>query len=161
MVNTEKFICLILKKSCLNEAVKTRFFAVDGFKIGVQICFDLWFPELSRTQRKMGANLFCVLANFGGQTSWRISQIRAIENLTPLALCNRVGEESIDGMDADFLGKSTLVNADGQLLCVAPEKRMHVCVCDIPASISKGNSNVICSNFDAEIALHNELFLRQ
>lgn len=140
------------EKKLFDRGTQNRIFEVDGLKIGVQICFGLWFPEISREQVRMGADILCALANFGGITTHQISKIRAIENLTPLALCNRVGTESIPGMDAEFLGKSIILDAAGQPLCTAPEKTAHFGFCEVPVSNAK--SNVICRDFGSEIALH-------
>ncbi|WP_367924810.1 carbon-nitrogen hydrolase family protein [uncultured Ruthenibacterium sp.] len=140
------------EKKLFERGTENLVFELDGIKIGVQICFDLWFPEVSREQLRMGADIFCVLANFGGETTYHISKIRAIENLTPLVLCNRIGEESLPDMDAKFLGKSTILDASGQSLCVAPERQKTTGCCEV--SISKTRSNIICNNFDREIAFH-------
>lgn len=140
------------EKRLFDRGNENLVFEVDGVKIGIQICFDLWFPEVSREQLRMGADLLCVLANFGGDTTYHISKIRAIENLTPLVLCNRIGVESIPEMDAEFLGKSTAINASGQRIYIAPEKYEELGLCDI--DVVKTKSNVICSNFDSEIAFH-------
>lgn len=91
-------------------------------------------------------------ANFGGRTTYHISKIRAIENLTPLVLCNRTGHESIPDMDADFLGKSSSIDARGNRIYTAPENSEDFRVCDIRFCNKK--SNVICSDFEKEINLH-------
>ena len=140
------------EKKYFSRGTQNQIFDIDGVRIGVQICFDLWFPEISREQIRMGADLLCVLANFGGETTYHISKIRAIENLTPLVLCNRVGEESIPGMDAEFLGKSTVVDPSGKRVCDAPVK--EVCFGSYDIAVTGKKANVICSDFDREIALH-------
>ena len=140
------------EKKLFDRGSGNAVFEVDGLRIGVQICVDLWFPEISREQIRMDADILCVLANFGGETTYHISQIRAIENLTPLVLCNRVGAESIPGMDADFLGKSTVLDASGRQLCAAPAGEAYFGFADLPIQPVKGN--VICSDFAGEMALH-------
>lgn len=140
------------EKKFFDKGTDNLIFEVDGTKIGVQICFDLWFPEISREQIRLGAELLCVLANFGGETTYHISKIRAVENLTPLVLCNRIGEESISDMHVDFLGKSTILDALGQRLYDAPQQQKSFGVCDVV--IPQIRSNVICSDFDSEIAFH-------
>lgn len=139
------------EKTLFDRGNKNSIFEVEKTKIGIQICFDLWFPEVSREQIRMGANILFVLANFGGKTTYQISQVRAIENLTPLVLCNRIGSESMPGMNAEFLGKSTIVDALGQRIYVAPEKNEDFGVGDIEFS---KKSNVICHNFEDEIDFH-------
>ena len=140
------------EKKVFDSGNENKIFEVEGIKIGVQICFDLWFPEMSREQVRMGANILFVLANFGGETTYHITKVRAIENLTPLVLCNRVGFESIPGMDAEFLGMSTIVDQFGQRICTAPAGVESFNSYDIDVTTKK--SNVICNDFDSEIAFH-------
>lgn len=57
---------------------------VDGFKIGLSICYDLRFPELYRELTKMGAEVLLVPAAFTyvtGKAHWNtLLAARAIEN---------------------------------------------------------------------------------
>lgn len=140
------------EKKFFDRGNENKIFDVDGINIGVQICFDLWFPEISREQIRMGADLLCVLANFGGETTYHISKVRAIENLTPLVLCNRVGNESISEMDASFLGRSTVIDASGKRICDAPENSECFDSCDV--LVKSRRANVICRDFDSEISFH-------
>ena len=140
------------EKKLFERGQLNRIFDLSEVKLGVQICFDLWFPEVSREQIQKGANLLCVLANFGGETTYIISQTRAIENLTPLVMSNRIGHEISHDMDAYFLGRSTIVQSDGKRICVGEKECERFDVCEI--EIKQTKSNVICSNFDAEIAIH-------
>lgn len=140
------------EKKLFDPGRENSVFTVDGLRIGVQICFDLWFPEVSREQIRQGAYLLCVLANFGGETTYHIARVRAIENLTPLVLCNRVGHEFIPEMDADFLGKSCLIDATGQRLVTAPAGTDTVGLSEL--SLAGRRANVICSDFDREMAFH-------
>lgn len=124
-----------------------------GLKIGVQICFDLWFPEISREQLSQGAELFCVPANFGSATTCAVARVRAIENLTPLVMCNRTGSENDAGMKAVFFGTSSVTDSDGKVLSKGKRYFKHAdCV-----SVDTGRplSNVICADFRQEIDIHN------
>lgn len=148
------------RKIHLSDFEKTLFdrgnsncvFEADGIKIGIQICFDLWFPEISREQIRHGADVLCVLANFGGETTYSIAKIRAIENLTPLILSNRVGEEKLPNIDAFFLGKSSIIDASGKRLSVGKSGTETADFWDI--EIRKEKSNVICRNFNEEMEFH-------
>jgi deaminated glutathione amidase len=57
---------------------------VDGFKVGLSICYDLRFPELYRALSKLGADVLLVPAAFTyvtGKAHWDILlAARAIEN---------------------------------------------------------------------------------
>ena len=131
-------------------------FSIRGESIGVQICFDLWFPEVSRAQVMQGAGLLCVLANFGSETTSRIAPVRAIENMMPLVMCNRIGHEQIEGMDADFLGKSMVVDREGNLLAGGEARVEQARWASVePAHL---RSNVICADLMQQIRLHGPMF---
>lgn len=140
------------EKKLFASGTKNTVFKLDGLTIGVQICFDLWFPEIAREQLQAGAELFCVPANFGGETSQMIARVRAIENLTPLIVANRVGNESMPGMDASFLGRSTVFAADGTPAATAPDGIPAAVCCEVQPQQMAGN--VICRDFKSEIARH-------
>ena len=140
------------EKKLFSSGDSNEVFKVRGIKIGVQICFDLWFPEISREQIRKGADLLCAIGNFGADTTYNISHTRAIENLTPLILCNRVGAESINGIDADFLGKSSVLDQRGTELIKGEAEVEIAKTCVV--SLGKEKSNVICKDFDSEIAFH-------
>lgn len=139
------------EKTLFDKGNTNDVFTVQGIKIGVQICFDLWFPEVSREQIRKGAELLCVLANFGGETTYHISRIRALENLTPLVLCNRVGSEQSTQINADFLGKSTIINYDGEREIIAQSHIEDVGVHNIS---HHKKANVMCDDFMEEINFH-------
>ena len=140
------------EKTLFEPGTENPVFEVMGIRIGVQICFDLWFPEVSREQILQGAQLLCVLANFGGETTSRIAPVRAIENLTPLVLCNRIGHEFLPELDASFLGKSAVYGADGQCLTGEVPQQELLGVREI--SLPFKRSNVICRDFLAEMSVH-------
>jgi predicted amidohydrolase len=81
--------------------------------IGVEICYDLEFPEVARQLALDGAELLITIS-----ANMRPHQhdqelyhgTRAIENGVPHVLCNRVGEER----GVDFFGGSGIVDRRGQ-----------------------------------------------
>ena len=127
-------------------------FEVCKEKVSIQICFDVWFSEISRNQILNGSNLICILANFGGENTLDIARVRAIENITPIILCNRVGREKTKDIDAYFIGKSFIIDKDGSFLANADKDE----TISLNASIEINNlkSNIICSNFYDEIKRH-------
>lgn len=140
------------EKRFFTEGFKNQVFELEGIKIGVQICFDVWFPEISRDQVRQGANLLCVLGNFGGKTSFEITKIRAIENLVPIVLCNRIGGEKLDKIDAYFCGKSSVFDINGKSL-VGNEENVFQYE-KVKLNLEKINQNIICNNFNYEIEKH-------
>ncbi|MCX7571743.1 carbon-nitrogen family hydrolase [Tumebacillus sp. DT12] len=95
-------------------------FTVDGVQIGSMICYDLRFPELSRTMVLNGAQALFVPAEWPHPrlNHWRHLQIaRAIENQTFVISCNRVGF----GGETEFFGHSMVIDPWGEILLEADE----------------------------------------
>ncbi|MGF1755494.1 carbon-nitrogen hydrolase family protein [Vibrio makurazakiensis] len=87
-------------------------FEFKGLKIGVAICFDIWFPELMRKYDE--ADVILHPANFGGQHSFAIAQARALENGQHILTCNRVGEDITNEFTASYCGGSRVYNPKGE-----------------------------------------------
>lgn len=83
-------------------------------KIGLSICYDIFFPEVFRLARLDGAQLLvCISASPAVRKSYfeTLTAARAIENTAYLAYVNMCGIE--DGLQ--FWGGSRLINATGDL----------------------------------------------
>lgn len=130
-------------------------FPLRGIVVGVLVCFDLWFPEITRDLIRRGADLFCVPASFGGPQTARIAPLRALENLTPLALCNRAGREPAGERDVGFRGGSSIYAADGTSLVRAPKHVRAVTGAELVLPQQRGN--VLCENFLQEMSCHYPL----
>jgi predicted amidohydrolase len=84
-------------------------------KIGLTICYDLYFPEVFRLARLEGAQLIvCISASPSVRRSFFevLTAARAIENATFLAFVNLAGIE--DGLQ--FWGGSRLLGPTGRIL---------------------------------------------
>lgn len=87
---------------------------------GLMICYDLRFPELSRTLALAGANVLFCPAEWPHPRlhHWRtLLQARAIENQAYVIGCNRVGRSG----DTVFFGHSMVVNPWGEILAEGGE----------------------------------------
>lgn len=92
-------------------------FELDGYKMGLMICYDLRFPELARSLALQGAEIIFVVAEWPSarELHWNILQkARAIENQVFVASCNRVG--IYDGVE--FAGQSQVITPWGESLFV-------------------------------------------
>ena len=127
-------------------------FDIDNVKFGVQICYDTWFPEVSREQLLKGADLIFVLGNYGGMNTYNILHTRAIENNIPIVVCNRVGEEKVGDIEAKFLGKSAVIDSNGNDIVALLEYKEDVKVVDI--KMREKNKNMLCDNIMQEIVRH-------
>ena len=87
-------------------------------KIGINICYDVSFPEASRALKLLGAELIVLPTNWPPD-AWRnpefVINTRAQENHVNFAAANRVGSER----GWRFIGRSKVVDYNGDTLCEA------------------------------------------
>ena len=91
-------------------------------RVGLQICYDLRFPETARTLALQGADFLVTVAQFPALRvlQWRaLAMARAIENQMPHLACNWASG-----------GGSLICNARGQVLTEAGPGEEVIC-CDI------------------------------
>lgn len=94
-------------------------FNLDFGKIGIMICYDGGFPEVSRILALQGAELILCPAAFPtwDKDMWDIYfKSRALENACFVAGINRVGKED----KLHMFGNNKLVNPRGKVLLDAP-----------------------------------------
>jgi len=89
--------------------------------IGMMICFDVEFPEISRALKLMGAD-FIVIVN-ANMHPYEVhhhifARSRAMENEIPVIICNRLGTES----ELDFCGDSMVIDATGKIILSLKDK---------------------------------------
>ena len=93
--------------------------SVNGWKISVQICYDLRFPVWSRQQISENGPEYDVLINVANWPQNRINtweillKARAIENQCYVIGVNRVG---VDGNNISYNGNSLIVEPTGEKL---------------------------------------------
>ncbi len=88
-------------------------------KIGMMICYDAFFPEVSRELAEMGAELvFCVSATALSEKEFGIFlPARAAENRFYLSFANLVGWRA--QLNAPYFGASRIVMPDGTVILTA------------------------------------------
>lgn len=90
-------------------------------RVSLQICYDSWFPELTRTYALKGSllNLVISAGPSGSEDAWKtMLRARAMENAFPSVYCNTVGRQK----DFSFFGGSKIVSAAGK---VTTEAKLH------------------------------------
>ncbi len=101
--------------SFFTPAGESHALSLDHHRLGIQICYDAFFPEISRELALDGADLLVVIS--AAPTTSRklfdkVLPARAVENATPLVYVNRVGVE--DGLV--FGGGSDAWDARGEVV---------------------------------------------
>jgi omega-amidase len=88
--------------------------ALKGWRICLQVCYDLRFPVFSRNRTEDRYDLLLYVANWPEARNYPWSQLliaRAIENQCYVGAVNRVGT---DGNDISFSGDSAMIDPYGQ-----------------------------------------------
>lgn len=98
-------------------------------RIGIEICYDLRFPEGMRVLALRGADIVALPTNWpdGSQNAPQfVTRTRALENRVFVLACNRCGEES----GFWFFGHSQITDPRGTVLAEA-EAGEQICIADI------------------------------
>lgn len=106
------------EKRYFRPGYQTAAFDTELGKIGLMICYDVFFPEVSRLTRLKGAQLIvCISASPAVRRTFfeTLTAARAIENTAFLAYVNLVGIE--DGLQ--FWGGSRLIGPNGKAIVKA------------------------------------------
>lgn len=86
-----------------------------GWRILLQVCYDLRFPVFSRNREDYDLALYVANWPSARRQHWRqLLVARAIENLACVAGVNRIGS---DARGLDYSGDSLAIAADGTVLC--------------------------------------------
>jgi len=100
---------------------------LEGWGVGLSVCYDLRFPELYRILALQGAELLTVPANFTlvtGKDHWELLlRARAVENQCYVAAAAQVGEV-MPGRPS--FGRSLLADPWGIVLAAAPDEETVV-----------------------------------
>ena len=105
---------------------------VYGFKVGVAICWDQWFPEAARAMALQGADILLYPTAIGSEPQdptinsvdhWqRVMQGHAAANMVPVVASNRYGTEILlndDGKEKQrihFYGRSFITDETGKIV---------------------------------------------
>ena len=114
-------------------------------RIGVIICYDLRFPELSRRLAVEGAQVICVPAQWPKprQEHWRtLLRARAIENQLYVAACNACGQIG----KLDFFGMSMIIDPKGEVLAEAGENEREISALLDMQTMAEWRAQIPCFN---------------
>jgi predicted amidohydrolase len=120
-------------------------------RIGIEICYDLRFPELTRTLALRGAEVVVHPTNWPAAVrplADFLTRARAAENRVFLLTANRVGREG----GVEFFGKSQVVNPSGTRLVEAGEDREELVVAEIdPAEAREKDRAIVPGEYELHL----------
>jgi 5-aminopentanamidase len=110
-------------------------------RIGLEICYDLRFPEVTRSLALAGAEIVCLPTNWplaAAPNAELLAPARAFENRIFLLVANRVGRERT----AEFCGRSQIVAPDGTRLAETDATSETLLVAEIDVARAREKSIV-------------------
>lgn len=121
---------------------------IKGVCIGMMICFDWAFPEVTRCLSLSGATLICHPCNLVLAHCQQAMRTRCLENRVYAVTANRFGVEQRPHGVMRFTGRSQIVAPDGSLVCQAPEQEEALQLVDLHPGAAT----------DKHLTAHNDLF---
>jgi predicted amidohydrolase len=122
-------------------------------RIGIEICYDLRFPEVTRTLALRGADIVAHPTNFPMAARIQtelITVARAAENRIFLVSANRVGKERW----AEFCGWSQIVDPYGVRLAEADGTEETLLVADVDLEKARDKDYVIPGEYELYLFGH-------
>ncbi len=110
-------------------------------RIGLEICYDLRFPEVTRSLALAGAEIVCLPTNWpmaAAANAELLAPARAFENRIFLLVANRIGRERT----AEFCGRSQIVAPDGTRLAETDATSEALLVAEIDVARAREKSIV-------------------
>ena len=111
----------------MSQGLNKKIVKLFDWRINLQICYDLRFPELFRTYALKGVKLVLLPAAFPYPrlAHWKIlTRARAIENQFFIVGANQVGDENFEAEDTvTYFGNSCVIDPWGETLIEASENR--------------------------------------
>lgn len=95
-------------------------YPVNGMNIGMMICFDWIFPEVTRTLALRGAQIIAHPSNLVMPYCQSAMVTRCLENRVFAVTANRIGREARGDDDFTFTGRSQVTCVNGNILSTAP-----------------------------------------
>jgi predicted amidohydrolase len=122
-------------------------------RVGIEICYDLRFPEVTRTLALRGADVIAHPTNFPMAAKIQtelITVARAAENRVYLLTANRVGKER----RGEFCGWSQIVDPYGKRLAEAGEREETLLVGEVDVNKARDKDYVIPGEYELYLFGH-------
>ena len=106
-------------------------FSLDGIQCGLIICYDVRFPELTRSLTVQGLDMLFVVSQWPRERTFHLRSLttaRAIENQMFVVCCNSCGAAG----ETVYGGNSAIINPWGETVALAGEtEEILTGVCDM------------------------------
>ena len=113
---------------------------VKGVKIGMMVCFDWVFPEVTRSLALQGAEVICHPSNLVLTYCQEAMITRCLENRVFAVTTNRYGVDKRPHGELKFTGRSQIVAPGGMLIHRAVSQRNELYITEIDPAEAKNKS---------------------
>jgi predicted amidohydrolase len=130
-----------------------RVFDTPLGRIGIEICYDLRFPEVTRTLALQGADIVAHPTNFPMAAKMQtevITRARAVENRIYLLTANRCGKERW----GEFCGRSQIVDPYGTRLAETDEYTETLLVGEVELEKARDKDYVVPGEYELYLFGH-------
>lgn len=110
---------------------------VRDAKIGMMVCFDWIFPEVTRTLSVLGADIICHPSNLVLSFCQTTMLSRCLENAVFAVTCNRFGLDKRPQGELKFTGKSQIAAPKGVLLNRSPSQKSDLYLTEIDIHLAR------------------------
>jgi len=144
------------EKRYFRPGYQTATFETEIGRIGLIICYDIFFPEICRLTRLKGAQLIvCISASPAVRKTFfeTLTVARAIENAAFLAYVNLVGIEN----GLQFWGGSRLIGPQGKIMACAKYDEEQLVTCEVDYADIKPIETFVPTLKDLRPELFDEL----
>jgi predicted amidohydrolase len=111
--------------------------------IGLYICYDVVFPESSRTMALQGADILALPTNFpqgrGEIIATYVVTTRAIENMVHVVSADRIGSER----GHSFAGLSKIVDASWNILALASPDKEEIIYGEVSPEAARQKNDIV------------------
>jgi predicted amidohydrolase len=118
-------------------------YATPAGNIGIEICYDIIFPENSRVMTLKGADILALPTNFpkgrGEMITDHVVTTRAIENRVHVVTANRIGSER----GHNFSGLSKIVSATWETLALASPDTEEIIYAEVDPDVARKKRDTI------------------
>ncbi len=132
---------------------------VDGVKIGMMVCFDWIYPEVTRVLALRGAQIICHPSNLVLPYCQEAMRTRSLENRVFTVTANRMGTEKRGTYSLTFTGNSQIVDPKGDVLASAGERSESLKIVEI--DVEQANDKMVTPNNhmfkDRKVSLYKPL----
>jgi N-carbamoylputrescine amidase len=110
--------------------------------VGAGICWDQWYPESARSMALLGAEILLYPTAIGSEPDeagstdtramWQRAMVgHAVANLCYLGAANRVGTETVEGLEQTYYGSSFISDYTGEKIAEAGTAEETVLVAEL------------------------------